>query len=401
MTKTDPKLYLALDNCFAKKRWTSPNEWVKLIHDLGVYYVEASSDNEFDPLYGDPAYLADWLSEMKEACTKWGVHVANFYSGHGSYTTLGLAHTDIRIRDRMLNDWLKPMALLSAQAGAGLGFYCHAYSNAVLQNGQAYMETEQDLYRRLAELAVYCKACGVRTPGVEQMYSPNQIPWTIDGAEKLLREVYRMSSSSPFYLTLDTGHQSGQRRYMRPSASIIREAAGRVRQGERLRDFWLGPETASNLFAELVKSPIEQEVDILTQMDDEMNKFPQLFADYKDGDTYLWLEKLARYSPIIHLQQTNGTSSAHQPFTEEYNSSGVIFGDQVLQAISKSYQDSSVEGMPPVCDEIYLTLEIFAGTSEMNSDIKHKILESVKYWRKYIPQDGIRLSEALRLITLA
>jgi hypothetical protein len=56
--------------------------------------------------------------------------------------------------------------------------------------------------------------------------------------------------------------------------------------------------------------------------------------------------------------------------------------------------------MPPVCDEIYLTLEIFAGTSEMNRDILHKILESVQYWRQYIPQDGIKLSEALRLIAL-
>ena len=31
-----PKIYLAIDNCFASKRWTTPNQWAKVISDLGV-----------------------------------------------------------------------------------------------------------------------------------------------------------------------------------------------------------------------------------------------------------------------------------------------------------------------------------------------------------------------------
>lgn len=31
-----PKLYLAIDNCFASKRWTEPAEWADVIRDLGL-----------------------------------------------------------------------------------------------------------------------------------------------------------------------------------------------------------------------------------------------------------------------------------------------------------------------------------------------------------------------------
>ena len=46
----DPKIYLAIDNCFGSKRWTEPREWMDTIKSLGVYYVEASADTECDPL---------------------------------------------------------------------------------------------------------------------------------------------------------------------------------------------------------------------------------------------------------------------------------------------------------------------------------------------------------------
>ena len=36
-----PEIYLAIDNCFASKRWTSPSEWMSLIKDSGINYIEA------------------------------------------------------------------------------------------------------------------------------------------------------------------------------------------------------------------------------------------------------------------------------------------------------------------------------------------------------------------------
>ena len=47
--------------------------------------------------------------------------------------------------------------------------------------------------------------------------------------------------------------------------------------------------------------------------------FPHLFAGPDDGDTIRWLEAFAAWSPIVHLQQTDGTQSAHLNFTPENN----------------------------------------------------------------------------------
>ncbi len=391
----DPRIYLAVDNCFASKRWTRPSEWVELIRSMGVYYIEASADNECDPLYMSKEYMESWIHEVKEECRKSGVRVANLFSGHGSYATLGLAHTDKRIRDRFQNEWLKPMASFAAKVNGGIGFYCHAFSDSILQNPEAYDEIEQDLYRRLADIAIYCQDLGIKTPGVEQMYTPHQIPWTIEGSKKLLHEVFRLSRS-PFYLTLDTGHQSGQRKFLRPGASRIVEAADQVRREGTLRSVWLGPKSAYQLFEEMIKQPVERQTHYMDKIEREMDRYPYLFANDSDGDSYLWFEELACYSPIIHLQQTTGTSSSHLPFSDEYNRNCIIFEKPLLQAISKAYHLPDAEQMPPKCGDLYLTLEIFSGTGELNLDIIHKIQDSIRYWRNYIPEDGMRLSEVVQ-----
>ena len=59
-----PKIYLAIDNCVASKRWCEPAHWMKLFADCGVYYVEASADNEIDPLYTEKSYLSDWADAV-------------------------------------------------------------------------------------------------------------------------------------------------------------------------------------------------------------------------------------------------------------------------------------------------------------------------------------------------
>ncbi len=111
-----PRVYLALDNCFASKRWTRPLEWAQIARDLGIAYVEASADTECDPLDTTPEYLDDWIAEVKAAEGKTGIKVANVYSGHGTYATLGLGHTDQRVRHHLLEGWLKPMLRMAALA---------------------------------------------------------------------------------------------------------------------------------------------------------------------------------------------------------------------------------------------------------------------------------------------
>ena len=72
-----------------------------IIKDLGISYIEASADNECDPLYSTPEYLQKWIDEIRNNSEKTGVKVCNLYSGHGTYSTLGLAHNHESVRNHI------------------------------------------------------------------------------------------------------------------------------------------------------------------------------------------------------------------------------------------------------------------------------------------------------------
>ncbi len=233
-----PRIHLAIDNCFASKRWTEPAEWMQIAYDAGITCIEASADNESDPLYNTPDTLRSWLDRVQEASAKIGGKVVNLYSGHGTYATLGLAHTDVRVRDHIQHNWLEPMIHSAASLGAGLGFFCHAFSQSVLADPSRYSATVNDLFARLAQLAAFAARENV-TLSVEQMYSPHQIPWTVSGSQTLLQDVYARHQAS-LYLTLDTGHQIGQRRHLLPTTADIERYVAAVNNGERPPAIWLG-----------------------------------------------------------------------------------------------------------------------------------------------------------------
>ena len=177
-----PRVHLAIDNCFASKRWTRPSEWMTIVENLGIKYVEASADTECDPLYMESGYLEDWIDEVRTQSDHRDVRVSNLYSGHGTYATLGLAHTDVRIRDRFQHDWVEALVRIAEKLGAGVGFYCHAFNDDLLQSNADYTAMVDELYGRFSELAAFADSHGETLLGVEQMYAPHQIPWTIDGA---------------------------------------------------------------------------------------------------------------------------------------------------------------------------------------------------------------------------
>ncbi len=389
-----PKIYLAVDNCFASKRWTNPADWMRLLADLDVYHVEASADNESDPLYTTDLYRKKWLDEIDKESVRTGVKVSNFYSGHGTYTTTGLAHEDESVREHIMNNWLKKMIDVAKTREAGLGFFCHAFNRKILLDKEKYHVHLEDLYNRLAHLAVYAGEKKIRTIGVEQMYTPHQIPWTIEGAKELIRHVYNRSGY-PFYITIDVGHQSGQQNYMKPEEEKVKTLINLCKKGENTENMWLGHDKAYEIFEEAVNSKKNENGAYIKKILELSDEFPHLFAESDDGDTYKWLKSIGCYSPIIHLQQTNGLVSAHWPFNEQYNEQGIITGEKVLRSLIESYKQKNQDEMPPMCEEIYLTIEIFAGTSEIPYDTLKKLKASVEYWRKYIPKDGMRLDELL------
>lgn len=379
-----PRIYLALDNCFASKRWTEPEEWAQIAADAGIYYIEASADNECDPLYTTPEALEAWIDKVYKATERTGVRVANLYSGHGTYTTLGLGHPDARIRDHIHHRWLEPMIRTAAALGAGLGFFCHAFSQAMVADPDRYAAAEAELYARLAELVRYAQALGLPGLSVEQMYSPHQIPWTIEGARRLMRAVYRQGGA-PLYITLDTGHQTGQRHFLRPEPAQVDAYIRARRSGGALPDLWLGY---------IVDSDWLDDGQPTHRLAEQIENHPQWFAEPQDADLYAWVQALGCFAPIIHLQQTDGSVSAHRPFTEKYNRDGIVTPQRLLSALYTAYQRAAdALGLPPPCQDVYLTLEIFSGTAERPQHSLNNIRESAAYWREFIPRDGLTLDQ--------
>ncbi len=379
-----PKIYLAIDNCFAFKRWTKPQEWAGVIKEIGVNHIEASADTELDPLYMGSDYLKKWVIETRAAEKEFGVKVQNLYSGHGTYCTLGLTHTDPEVRRRMVDYWFKPLIQTASELEAGLGFFAHAFSESVLEDKSLYSKYMDILYCGLAELNTYASLTGCGKIGIEQMYSPHQVPWRISDTIDLLREVKRRSGYD-FYFTEDVGHHHTM--FLMPKREVIEQAI----HNRNVEGLWLGTKKAYEIFNSILNNEAEKQ-----ELFDHMENSTHMFANENDYDCYSWLRILGCYSPIVHLQQTNGLHSSHQHFTKNNNNQGIINGKKILEAIMGSYQNPHEGTMPKKCDKIFLTLEAFTGTASINKDTINQYKESVKYWRQYIYQDGLALDMLLK-----
>lgn len=387
----DPIIYLGIDNCFASKRWVRPDDWARVIRDLGLRHVEASADTECDPLYMGPEFTKDWIGDTKNACEKQGIRINNVYSGHGTYATCGLSHYDPRVTRRFLNDWMKAQVDTAAALGAGFGFFAHGFEEPLLQDDEAYCAKLNELYDTLSELSAYSRQKGVDYVGIEQMYSPHQPPWRIADAEELMREVYARSHA-PFYITADLGHMNGQQYFQRPDAALIERAILSRREGTPIRRLWLGSAKAHGIYmsAAAGEMPVDAAVKAILA---DVEAHPHLFAEPEDASNDAWVRHVGCYSPIIHLQQTDGKSSPHWTFTAQNNREGIVHPDAFLKALKASYGQPDDPAMPPKCGEITLTFEPFIATAGNTFDLLEDIAESVRCWRRWIPRDGMKLSE--------
>lgn len=381
-----PRIYLAIDNCFASKRWTTPSQWAQVIVDLGVKYVECSADTELDPLYMGKDYLRDWAESVLRVQDETGIIPCSLYSGHGTYSTLGLTHTDARVRRNMIEHWFKPLIEVAGTLGTQLGFFAHCFNEAVLQDLVAYAEYCQILEDGLAELNEYASICNCSQLAIEQMYSPNQVPWTIHGTEQLLQRVYQ-KSGRPFYFTEDVGHH--HKKFIKPTAEIIHHGVQ-----TRNHNLWLGTDIAYEAYDQAIQTGKLTD-ELLQIILSEVDKMPHLYATEEDSDCYQWLRSLGRYAPIVHLQQTDGFVSGHKPFTADNNNWGRIDGAKILRAIKESYDLPAEKDIAPRVDAIYLTLELFSGTAQNRREILYAYAETVHYWRQFVPEDGLSLDELI------
>ena len=383
MTKENryPKIYLADDNCFAIKRSVKPKDWMQVIKEIGnIKFIEASTDNEIDPLFNTQEFRDDWVDEVKKYEKEYDLKVASFYSGYATYRTAGLTSWARSSREAMKNNYFKNVVDIAAKLGAQVGNILNAFSEPVLDDPSLFSEAEGFLEENLVDMTKYAADKKVLF-GYEQMYTPNQGFWTIDRCRNWMKKVYA-KAKHPMYITIDTAHQVGQNQFLAPS-------------DEELTSMIEAGSAKGKRFSSSITEMIESKKYSAQEIKDEMQKYHYLFSRPEDSDVFEWFNELGCYSPLVHLQQTDGTYSGHKPFTTQYNESGIIDPAKVLEAIAKSYEADEEPGMPSKVKEIYLAFELFFGITDSPESIIEAMRESVQYWRKYIPEDGMRLDELI------
>lgn len=387
----DPKIYLGIDNCFAAKRWTSPSEWVRVIKDIGIRYIECVPDLEIEPLMTPEAYQHDWADEVNELQAKEGVDIVMFYSNVSTYYTIGFAHPDERIREYLINKWFRSFCKIASLINADIGYYVQGFPESILYNKPSYDIACERMLECLAKVNHMTEEYGIRNVALEQMYTPHQIPFTIDAMKRLMLDVKKYSGKS-LYFTEDVGHHCPF--YLRPSDEELEKAYMRYCKDGYV-SIWLGSKEAYNLFTLRRSSNGRLDPDILKAIRYDIRKNDHLFNEPRDTDCYAWLCELGCYSPVIHLQQSDGTHSSHIAFTPENNEKGIIHPLKVLRAIKESYDKPVEDGMPERCEDIYLIQELYLNTLDIGYQGLYRLAQSTEYLRSFIPRDGMRLSELL------
>ena len=386
----DPKIYLGIDNCFALKRWTTPAEWAKVIKDLGMYYVEAVPDLEAEPLLTPKDYQKDWIHQVKEVQAKEGVKTVMIYSNDSTYDTTGFAHPDPRVRRNMVDKWFTGFCEMAAGIGADIGYFVHGLSESVMYDKAARMLAQEHVTECMVDVNRIAEEAGVDKVALEQMYTPHQPPFTINTMIQLMQTVKRRSGKD-FYVTEDVGHHCPF--YNRPDPDQIREAYQRY-QKDGYISIWLGSRKAQELFTQKAGDKIDEDIvkAIMADMDENVG----MFSTPRDTDCYEWLKEMGCYSPVIHIQQTDGTYSSHKGFTAENNAKGKIHPVKILEAIQESYNRIGTHvDMPKPCEDIYLIQELYLSTKDIGYQGLHTLKESTDYLRKFIPRDGMTISELL------
>lgn len=375
-----PRIHLVIDNCFAIKRWVEPSEWMRIIKEIGdIRCIQASTDNEIDPSHNTQEYRDEWVAEVKSCEKELDLKVVSLYSGYATYRTVGIASLSAGKRRAMIERYFEPVVDVAQKLKAQVGNTLSAYSDTALQNPSMFRMVDGYIENSLVEMTEYAAEKGVIF-GYEQMYTPTQGMWTIEGCINCMKAVYA-KAKSPMYTTIDTAHQVGQNSFLKPTASQI----AKIQKGENIQSFNLPQAIEEQIAAGY--DPIK--------IYDNLSEYDYWFAEPADADVFKWFSSLGCYSPIVHLQQTDGTYSSHKPFTAANNEKGIIKPQAVFEAIAKSYTAPDIEGMPPKVKDIYLAFEIFFGATDSNRKIISDLKESVAYWRRYLPKDGMLLNKLI------
>ncbi len=325
------KIQLGLDGAFATRRWENPENVIRITKELGFAVHEYCCDH-IDPFFMGPReFTMAMAREVKQAAEQYGVEIFDTYTGMSTHRWHSWSHSRPEPRKRM-KQWLIEMMDLTLEMGCvRWGGHVDALPVEVLADPEETRKRIALLYATWREMAVIARDKGLTALSVEQMYTPSEVPWTLEQAEQLLIACNADSDGVPIYLTLDVGHQAGQ----------------------------------------------------------------QYGMSGADLDYLEWTRRFAPFAEVIHLQQTTPEASSHWPFTTEYNEKGKVEMDRLMEAIEYAHENWESSPVSEVMEPVnynMLILEVIPSSTKSEDNLLRELAESHEYLRQFVPEEGITLT---------
>ena len=199
------QLKLGIDLSFARKRWPSPGQWAEIVQNqLGLKYIEFCSDL-LDPLLISEPTRSRLAQEIKEEVNKHNLFLHNYYTGMVPHCLNLFSHPDMGVRRDGVR-WCEEAAYLSARMGAaGLGGHFDHIAYNDWTDHKRYQFFLENIIQSMQYLSQVAKGYGLSFLLWEQMYTPNEIPYTIEQTREFYERVNE-KAIIPIYITLDVGH---------------------------------------------------------------------------------------------------------------------------------------------------------------------------------------------------
>ncbi len=311
------------------RRYEKPESWARIIRELGFDFVSIDTD-ALDYLYsGDREYVLRTAKEIRKTFDDAGLKIIDYLTGFAPYRFFGLAHKDPESRARMYS-WLEGAIDIAAALGAdSVSGRFDAFSVEVQSDPVAFAERYNEViasYRKLAEKA---KECGLSTIGIEQMYVPSLVPYTLSGAKQYYADANRNLTGAAIRPVVDTGHACGQNYGV----------------------------SGDDLYYEK------------------------------------WIEEFGALCKDIHIQQTRRAGSDHAPFTRDGGGGDVRIDQILssLERSIANYEQNSLSEYISMPDTINLILEAIPSTAQTEEMVYEDIFQSIEYLRTAVPKGGIDL----------
>jgi sugar phosphate isomerase/epimerase len=193
-----------LNNCWALKRFSEPEEWVEIAAaKMDVSVIQFSFD-VLDPIVGVEA-SADYVERTLDACSKYGVNIQSCSTGGSTYMSNLLLHPFPRLRE-YASDWYAKAVSLSRMLGAEtMGGHLGALTVRDFSDGLRREALISELIERLFSLSRIGQRSGLQALLWEPMPVSREPPSTIAEAQTLLARVEK-GSFIPVKLCIDVGH---------------------------------------------------------------------------------------------------------------------------------------------------------------------------------------------------